>query len=104
MNTKRIATLFTTLMTEELGYEQFISHGGDAGSMITEQIALYHPKSLLGIHITDIPYHHILAFPPDKLNDEEKKYLDTVTNWQMTEGAFNMIQSTKPQTLAYGIE
>ena len=103
MNTKRIANLFTTLMTDELGYEQFIAHGGDVGSVITEQIALYHPKSLLGIHITDIPYHHILAYPPDKLSDEEKKYLDAVTNWQMTEGAFNMIQSTKPQTVAYGL-
>jgi pimeloyl-ACP methyl ester carboxylesterase len=103
MNSKRIANLFTNLMTEELGYEQFITHGGDVGSVITEQIALYHPKSLLGIHITDIPYHHILAFPPDKLNYEEKKYLETVTNWQMTEGAFNMIQSKKPQTVAYGL-
>jgi len=40
--------------------------------VISEQIALYHPKPLLGIHITEIPYHHVIASPPDKLNEEEK--------------------------------
>jgi len=103
MNVKRIAKLFTSLMTEELGYEKFVAHGGDLGTGITEQIALYHAESLLGIHLTDVPYHHILTIPPDKLNDTEKKYLDDITKWQMTEGAYNMIQSTKPQTLAYGL-
>ena len=103
MNIKRIAKLFTNLMTEELGYEKFVAHGGDLGTGITEQIALYHAGSLLGIHLTDIPYHHILTMPADKLDKTEKKYLDAITKWQMTEGAYNMIQSTKPQTLAYGL-
>jgi len=103
MNTKRIAGLFAKLMTEELGYKKFVAHGGDLGTGITEQIALYHSESLLGIHLTDIPYHHVLTIPPDKLEKSEKKYLDAITKWQMTEGAYNMIQSTKPQTLAYGL-
>ncbi|HET6996704.1 MAG TPA: alpha/beta fold hydrolase [Chitinophagaceae bacterium] len=103
MNTKRVAKLLTQLMTEELGYEKFVAHGGDLGTGITEQIALYHKKSLLAIHLTDIPYHHILTMAPEKLNKEEKKYLDAITKWQMTEGAYNMIQSTKPQSLAYGL-
>jgi len=103
MNTKRVAKLLTQLMTDELGYEKFVAHGGDLGTGVTEQIALYHKKSLLAIHLTDIPYHHILAMKPDELNKEEKKYLDAITKWQMTEGAYNMIQSTKPQTLAFGL-
>jgi pimeloyl-ACP methyl ester carboxylesterase len=90
-------------MKEELGYEKFVAHGGDLGTGITEQIALYHAESLLGIHLTDIPYHHILTIPPGKLDKTEKKYLDAITKWQMTEGAYNMIQSTRPQTLAYGL-
>ncbi|HMI78547.1 MAG TPA: hypothetical protein VK484_07115, partial [Ferruginibacter sp.] len=81
----------------------FLSHGGDLGATVTEQIALYHEGSLLGIHLTDIPYHHILSIPPEKLDAAEKKYLDSVNKWQMTEGAYNMIQSTKPQSLAYGL-
>jgi pimeloyl-ACP methyl ester carboxylesterase len=103
MNVKRIAKLFTKLMTEELGYKKFMAHGGDLGTGISEQIGLYHAASLLGIHLTDIPYHHILTMSPDKLEKSEKKYLDAINKWQMTEGAYNMIQSTKPQTLAYGL-
>jgi pimeloyl-ACP methyl ester carboxylesterase len=103
VNTKRLAKLFTHLLTQELGYKKFVAHGGDLGSTITEQIALYHADSLLGIHLTDIPYHHIIAADPDKLDKEEKKYSKAVQKWQMMEGAYNMIQGTKPQSLAYGL-
>ena len=103
MNTKRIAGLFAELMTKELGYEKFVAHGGDVGSEVTEQLALYHTDALLGIHLTDIPYHHIITADEDKLSKEEKNYKQEVTQWQQTEGAYNAIQSTKPQTLAYGL-
>lgn len=72
MNNKHIASLFVHLMTEKLGYEKFTAHGGDAGSEITEQIALYHADSLLCIHLTDIPYHHIITMDDEKLSSEEK--------------------------------
>ncbi|UFH57770.1 epoxide hydrolase family protein [Spirosoma sp. KNUC1025] len=103
MNAKRIASLFADLMTEELGYEKFIAHGGDVGSEVTEQLALYHADALLGIHLTDIPYHHIMTTDDDKLTKAEKDYKQKITQWQQTEGAYNAVQSTKPQTLAYGL-
>jgi pimeloyl-ACP methyl ester carboxylesterase len=103
MNSKHIAKLFDKLMREELGYEKFLVQGGDVGSDIAEQIALYHPNSLWGIHLTNIPYLHILAAKPDTLDKAGKAYSDAVQKWQMSEGAYNMIQSTKPQTLAYSI-
>ena len=102
MNTKKIAKLFTTLMTEELGYEKFVAHGGDWGSCIAEQIALYDAELLLGVHLTDVPFQHALAEPKD-MSETEKKHFERVKRWQMTEGAYNMIQSTRPQTLAYGL-
>jgi pimeloyl-ACP methyl ester carboxylesterase len=102
MNKKRIAELFTKLMTEELGYERFVAHGGDWGGGIAEQMALYHSESLLGIHLTDIPFEHGMNEPKDA-SGAEKKYFETTKKWQMTEGAYAMIQSTKPQTLAYGL-
>jgi pimeloyl-ACP methyl ester carboxylesterase len=103
MNTKRIASLFEKLMTEELGYEKFISHGGDWGSGITEQLALYHEESLLAIHLTDVPFQHALVPLPDDAGSTEKKYIKDVGIWQQKEGAYSMIQSTKPQTIAYGL-
>jgi pimeloyl-ACP methyl ester carboxylesterase len=102
MNKKRIAELFVNLMTEELGYEKFAAHGGDWGGGITEQIALYHAEFLIGTHLTDIPFKHGLAEHQD-LSGSEKKYLEATKQWQQTEGAYAMIQSTKPQTLAYGL-
>lgn len=102
MNKKRIAELFTTLITKELGYEKFVAHGGDWGGGITEQIGLYHNESLLGIHLTDIPFEHGMNEPKDA-NPSEKKYFEATKKWQMIEGAYAMIQSTKPQTLAYGL-
>ena len=102
MNTKRIAALFSKLMTEELNYEKFVAHGGDTGSDITEKIALYHSESLIGIHITDVPWEHELAEIKDP-SKAEKKFKEDSTKWSMQEGAYSMLQSTKPQTLAYGL-
>ena len=103
MNPKRIANLFFNLMTEELGFKKFIAHGGDWGTSITEQMALYHADSLLGIHLTDVPFAHLFSIPKGELSKAEKKFLETGKKWQQTEGAYAMIQSTKPQTLGYGL-
>jgi pimeloyl-ACP methyl ester carboxylesterase len=103
MHSKRIASLFTKLMTDELGYSTFIVHGGDWGSVIAEQIALNNPQSLKGIHLTDIPWHHLFTIPPDVLRESEKKYLQAGRQWSQTEGGYAIIQSTKPQSLVYGL-
>ena len=102
MNTKKIAGLFAKLMTKELGYEKYAAHGGDWGSGITEQLALYNADSLLWIHLTDVPFQHSMV-PIDDASHAEQKHLDKVKKWQQTEGAYAMIQSTKPQSLAYGL-
>lgn len=103
MNPQKIAGLFNSLMTEELGYKKYIAHGGDWGTSITEQIGLYHADSLLGIHLTDVPFGHLFSIPKGELSSDEKKYLDAGKQWQQTEGAYAMIQGTKPQTLGYGL-
>ena len=102
MTGARIADLLTRLMTEELGYARFAAQGGDIGGGITEQLFLSHPDVVPGIHLNGVPFQHLLA-KPDNLSQEEQKYLEQVGLWQMTEGAYNMIQATKPQTLAYGL-
>jgi pimeloyl-ACP methyl ester carboxylesterase len=103
MDPKHIAKLFATLMTDELGYKKFFVHGGDWGTSITEQLALYHADNLLGIHLTDVPFGHLFSIPKTELSADEKKFLDAGKKWQQTEGAYAMIQSTRPQTVAYGL-
>jgi pimeloyl-ACP methyl ester carboxylesterase len=103
MNPELVADLFAQLMTDELGYEHFIAHGGDWGSSITEQLAVHHPEALLGIHLTDVPYHHLFTLKAEDLSAPEKKYMQAGQQWQMTEGGYAILQSTKPQTLAYAV-
>jgi len=103
MNPEKIAGLFNQLMTHKLGYEKYAAHGGDWGSSITEQLAQNHTDHLLGIHLTDIPFRHLFDIPAKELTQHEKEYMQTGQKWSQTEGAYAMIQSTKPQTLAYGL-
>jgi pimeloyl-ACP methyl ester carboxylesterase len=102
-NVVSVANLFARLMTEELGYDNFAAHGGDWGSSVTEQLALNHADSVIGIHLTDVPFWHLLTMPPKDLSEAERKYLETGKKWQMEEGGYAIIQSTRPQTLAQGL-
>lgn len=95
----RVGDLWHTLMTETLGYERFAAHGGDWGSTVTEQLARSHAGSVVGIHLTDVPFWHIFRKPRDLTHDEQA-YLDTNTKWQQTEGAYALIQGTRPYSLA----
>jgi pimeloyl-ACP methyl ester carboxylesterase len=97
MDPKRIAGIFNELMGQ-LGYERYFAHGGDWGTSITEQIALYHANSLLGIHLTDVPFAHGMT-PLDDPSHAEEKFKKKTDMWVQTEGAYASIQSTKPQSL-----
>ena len=69
--TFRVADLWMQLMTKRLGYERFGAHGGDWGSTITEQLARQHSDSVLAIHLTDVPFGHLLRKPDDPSPAEE---------------------------------
>jgi len=100
MNGQRTAELWAGLMTDTLGYGRFAAAGGDPGSGITRRLALAHPARVVGIHLTDIGYP--IADRPD-LSKAERRYLDAARDWSAREGAYAQLQSTKPQTLAYGL-
>lgn len=102
MTEDAVADLWAKLMTEVLGYERFAAAGGDYGTLITRSLALNYPDLLIAIHLTDVGY-------PDNntdfstLSPAEQEFAVFIQKWWMEEGAFNMIQSTKPQSLAYGL-
>ncbi len=99
----RVSGLFAQLMTEVLGYETYVAHGGDYGASITEQLALHHPEGLLAIHLNNVPPQHAQKARPEDVSDGERAYLLEVNDWGQREGAFTHVQSTKPQTLSYGL-
>jgi microsomal epoxide hydrolase len=98
----RANDLWARLMTEKLGYRQFGAHGGDWGSTVTEQLARSHPDSVVAIHLTDVPFGHIFQKPGDP-SPAEMKFFKNNEEWIQKEGAYALIQSTKPQSLAHGL-
>jgi pimeloyl-ACP methyl ester carboxylesterase len=97
-----VGDLWHTLMTDILGYERFAAHGGDWGSTVTEQLARSHADSLVGIHLTDVPFWHLFQKPQD-VSHAEQRFFDSVAKWQQADGAYALIQGTRPNTLACGL-
>jgi pimeloyl-ACP methyl ester carboxylesterase len=95
----RTAELFARLMTDVLEYSSFYAAGDWA---VTKALALNNPGIVKGIHLTDTGYPNGTE-DWSKLSPAEQDFGQSIQGWFFAEGAFNMIQSTKPQTLGYGL-
>ena len=102
MTSAEIGKLWGILMEDVLGYSNFVAGGGDLGSEVTQNLALSNPDSVKGIHLTDTGFYLLNAYQPD-LTGNEKRFVRSAQQWFMQEGAYAMMQSTKPQTLSYGL-
>lgn len=103
LNPRRIAALWVKLM-HSLGYERFITQGGDWGASVSTWIGLDASQSLIGIHLNYIPgsYKPFIK-DGEELTDCEKEFVRFQEEWLDKEGAYGHIQGTKPQTLAYAM-
>lgn len=95
-----------------LGYKQYVSQGGDWGSMITRIMGRYHEEHLKAIHINfaAFVYGNILKQPwllllaflpgwwPTKL---EKQGLANGQDYMVDGNAYFKMHETRPQTVAY---
>jgi pimeloyl-ACP methyl ester carboxylesterase len=99
---KDVSELCWQLMTKGLDYKRFAAAGGDGGSLLSQLLGVDHPDSIIGLHLTDIGYHTTLANHSD-LSEIEKEYIQRLQIWSLEERAYAMLQGTKPQTLAYGL-
>jgi pimeloyl-ACP methyl ester carboxylesterase len=101
MTVYQMAGLFNTLMTEKLGYEKFMLRGSDIGAGIAKEWAISHPSRVMGLHLSGSnPYVYQI---PQDLSEAEKKHIEKSQQFMMAEGAYAMLQSTKPQTLAFAL-
>lgn len=97
-----VADLWCRLM-RGLGYRRFAAGGGDFGAGIVTFMALDHPELLIGLHLTNLelsPYTGP-GLPP--LSQDERRFLAQAERREATERGYSAIQSTKPQTLSYGL-
>ncbi len=101
MTVSVIADLFEKLMTEELGYKRYAVRGSDIGAGVAIQLALAHTDSIAGIHLSGT--NPRVAYVPPDMSPAEEQFLKDAENWRKTESGYAMMQSTKPQTLAFGL-
>ncbi|MFI5807690.1 epoxide hydrolase family protein [Streptomyces sp. NPDC051561] len=97
---ERTAAAWRTLMSR-LGYARYAAHGVDWGSFVTAVMGEQDRGELLGIHLT-MPF----ARPPEEqpeLSARDYAGLAAMKEFQQQEGGYSVLQTTRPQTLGYGL-
>jgi epoxide hydrolase len=99
---ERIAAAWVRLM-HELGYDKYVTQGGDLGTWIAQIMAAMDAEHVLGAHV------NFLVTPPSDpaqtadLGPGDLARLGKMGQWITERSGYMKIQSTRPQTLAYGL-
>lgn len=102
VNYEYVAGLWHRLM-RGLGYERYGAQGGDFGAGVTTFMALIDPHPMMGVHLSNLeiaPYTGPGARP---LSAAEQAYRERSEAFWQEEYGYKAIQSTRPQTLGYGL-
>ncbi|AVT32189.1 epoxide hydrolase [Plantactinospora sp. BC1] len=107
---RRMAAAFAELM-RRLGYQRYGVQGGDWGSVISREIGRTATEHVIGVHLNLLPGSAVTEEPDadllGTLSPAERER--TLASWRRTQrwdrdsGGYAAIQSTRPQTLAYGL-
>ncbi|MEO5890894.1 MAG: epoxide hydrolase family protein [Ferruginibacter sp.] len=102
-NSAFIADLWNKLMNG-LGYKNYGAQGGDIGAGISTWLSLKYPDNVTGLHLNYIPgsYKPYLK-DGEQLPDEVIEFQKLAANWLAKESAYSYLHSTKPMTIAYGL-
>jgi pimeloyl-ACP methyl ester carboxylesterase len=106
----RIARAWAVLM-ERLGYQRYVSQGGDHGSVVSDVMARQAPPGLLGIHVTmpaTVPKDVAKALndgdpAPSGLSGAEKAAFAQLDAFYKKGCGYAAMMVTRPQTLGYGL-
>jgi pimeloyl-ACP methyl ester carboxylesterase len=102
VNYQHVANLWHRLM-RGLGYERYGAQGGDFGAGITTFMALTDPRPMMGVHLSNLELTPYTGPGSRPLSAAEKTYLERNEAFWQAEYGYKAIQSTKPQTLGYGL-
>lgn len=98
-----VGGMMAHLMRDVLGIEHYGAQGGDWGGIIAARIALDYPDGLAALHVNILPLRPSTGPDDPPLTAEEKSWFGAVKKHLRQETAYQDIQATKPQTLAYGL-
>jgi pimeloyl-ACP methyl ester carboxylesterase len=98
------AELWVKLM-KGLGYEKFVTHGGDAGAFVSARLGHAHPESVVGVHLS---FPVLPGVAHEDVGDRSKltvEDLDLMKGQERGPGAYLHvgINAFDPQTLAWAM-
>ncbi|ASO20937.1 microsomal epoxide hydrolase [Actinoalloteichus hoggarensis] len=102
-DTRRVGRTWAELM-RRLGYDRYLAQGGDWGMPISLELAAAAPEQVLGVHL-----NMLVTFPPadpdavDGLGEVDRARLAAAAYFEQDGSGWRKLQSTRPQTLAYGL-
>jgi pimeloyl-ACP methyl ester carboxylesterase len=96
------ARLWHALM-RGLGYQRYGAGGGDFGAGVATYMALEDPDAMIGIHLTTPELEPYLGTGSPPLSPAEERFVAQNRAWSDVERGYSAIQSTKPQTVGYGL-
>lgn len=107
---EKIGAAWDVLM-KRLGYKQYVSQGGDWGSVIADAMGRQAPEGLLGIHVNmpaTVPAAVAKALKdgdpaPAGLSVKEKAAFVSLNKLYTKGGGYAGMMVTRPQTLGYGL-
>jgi pimeloyl-ACP methyl ester carboxylesterase len=103
--TNRIARAWAELM-HRLGYERFAAQGGDIGAGVSVELGRVAPDRVVGVHVNGGVNLPPIPMPDEErasLTDLERDRVARVEAFMQEEFGYIAVQSTRPQTLGYGL-
>jgi len=106
----RIGHAWDVLM-KRLGYNNYVSQGGDWGSVVASAMARQAPPGLLGIHVNmpaTVPMDAATALnngepAPSGLTDVERAAFNSLSDLYKKGGGYAAMMVTRPQTVGYAL-
>lgn len=99
---RTVARMWHELM-QGLGYRRYGAGGGDFGAGVATYMALEDPAPLIGLHLTTMELWLPTGEGTRPLTEAERTYVAQVRAWDAVERGYSALQSTRPQTLGYGL-
>jgi pimeloyl-ACP methyl ester carboxylesterase len=84
-----------------LGYPRYGAGGGDFGAGVASYVAVEHPDAVIGLHLTTPELSPVSQSGPT--SPAELRYHEQIRAWSEVERGYSAIQSSKPQTVGYGL-
>ena len=100
VNANTTAKLWHKLVTEIIGYKQFVAQGGDWGAGVTVRLGYFFPDDVKAIHLNFFPG---ITVPDSAQTETERKYFAAINAWRIGGFDYWRLQADKPMMVAVAL-